>query len=405
VDPEVFAAISQEAKRQFENIELIASENFTSRAIMEAQGSCLTNKYAEGYPGRRWYGGCEHVDVIEQLAIDRAKQLFGGEHVNVQPHSGSQANMAVYFSVLQPGDRILTMDLAHGGHLTHGNKANFSGRFFEISHYGVSQGDERIDYDALQRQAEEFRPKMITAGASAYPRIIDFERMRQIADSIGAMLFVDMAHIAGLVAAGVHPNPVPLADFTTTTTHKSLRGPRGGLVICKAQYAKGVDSQVFPGVQGGPLEHVIAAKAVCFHEALQPSFKAYAQQIVSNAKALAAQLTRNGFRIVSGGTDNHLMLVDLRPKNLNGKEAQETLDHAGITVNKNGIPFDTLPITKGGGIRVGTPAVTTRGMKEDEMMEIGDLIGRALEAKESADGLAKVREEVRVLTRRFPLPG
>ena len=404
-DPEIFAAIADEERRQFENIELIASENFTSRAVMEAQGSVLTNKYAEGYPGRRWYGGCEYVDRIEQLAIDRARQLFGGDHVNVQPHSGSQANMAVYFSVLQPGDKILTMDLSHGGHLTHGNKANFSGRFFEISHYGVSQADERIDYDALQKHAEEFRPKMITAGASAYPRIIDFARMRQIADSVGALLFVDMAHIAGLVAGGVHPSPVALADFTTTTTHKSLRGPRGGIIICKAQFAKGVDSQVFPGVQGGPLEHVIAAKAVCFQEALQPGFKAYTQQIVSNSKALAAQLTRNGFRIVSGGTDNHLMLVDLRPKQINGKEAQETLDEAGITVNKNGIPFDTLPITKGGGIRVGTPAVTTRGMKEDEMMEVADLIARALEARSDPSEIARVRDEVRTLTRRFPLPG
>ena len=404
-DPEIFAAIEQEAKRQFENIELIASENFTSRAVMEAQGSCLTNKYAEGYPGRRWYGGCEHIDRIEQLAVDRARQLFGGEHVNVQPHSGSQANMAVYFAVLQPGDRILTMDLSHGGHLTHGNRANFSGRFFEISHYGVSQSDERIDYDGLQKQAEQFRPKMITAGASAYPRIIDFNRMRQIADSVGAYLFVDMAHLAGLIAAGVHPSPVALADFTTTTTHKSLRGPRGGIIICKAEHAKAVDSQVFPGIQGGPLQHVIAAKAVCFHEALQPSFKAYAQQIVNNAKALSAGLAQNGYRIVSGGTDNHLMLVDLRPAGLNGKVAQETLDHAGITVNKNGIPFDTEKITLGGGIRVGTPAVTTRGMKEEVMMEIADLMRRALQGRDDKAALAAVREEVHALTRRYPLPG
>ncbi|MDB6172232.1 MAG: glyA [Chthoniobacteraceae bacterium] len=403
-DPEIFAAIEAESLRQFENIELIASENFTSRAVMEAQGSCLTNKYAEGYPGRRWYGGCEHVDVVEQLAIDRAKKLFGGDHVNVQPHSGSQANMAVYFSVLQPGDKILTMDLSHGGHLTHGNKANFSGRFFEISHYGVSQSDERIDYDALAKHAETFRPKMITAGASAYPRIIDFKRMREIADSVGALLFVDMAHIAGLVAAGVHPSPVELADFTTTTTHKSLRGPRGGIIICKAQYAKGIDSQVFPGIQGGPLEHVIAAKAVCFHEALQPGFKIYAQQIVNNAKALAARLSQNGYRIVSGGTDNHLMLLDLRPNGLNGKLAQETLDHAGITVNKNGIPFDTEKITLGGGIRVGTPAVTTRGMKEEEMMEIADLIHQALTHKDAPAELEKIRDQVRTLTKRFPLP-
>ena len=404
-DPEIFRAIEAEKLRQFENIELIASENFTSRAVMEAQGSCLTNKYAEGYAGRRWYGGCEHVDVVEQLAIDRAKQLFGGDHVNVQPHSGSQANMAVYFSVLQPGDRILTMDLAHGGHLTHGHKANFSGRFYAVTHYGVSQKDERIDYDALAKLALETQPKMITAGASAYPRIIDFQRMREIADSVDAYLFVDMAHIAGLIAAGLHPNPVPLADFVTTTTHKSLRGPRAGIIICKEKYAKGIDSQVFPGIQGGPLEHVIAAKAVCFHEALQPSFKAYAQQIVSNAKALAAGLAKHGYRIVSGGTDNHLMLVDLRPVGLNGKIASDTLDHAGITVNKNGIPFDTEPISKGGGIRVGTPAVTTRGMKEEEMMEIADLMHRVLSNIESPDEHAKVRAEVRTLTARYPLPG
>jgi len=403
-DPEIAKAVAEEAERQFENIELIASENFTSRAVMEAQGSCLTNKYAEGYPGRRWYGGCEHVDVVEQLAIDRAKALFGGDHVNVQPHSGSQANMAVYFSVLQPGDRILTMDLSHGGHLTHGNRANFSGRFFEVSHYGVSPETETLDYDALARHAAEFKPKMITAGASAYPRVIDFARMREIADSVGAYLFVDMAHIAGLVAGGVHPSPVALADFTTTTTHKSLRGPRGGLIICKEQYAKAIDSQVFPGIQGGPLMHVIAAKAVCFHEALQPSFKDYTRQIVSNAKALAAQLTRHGYRLVSGGTDNHLMLVDLRPNGLNGKLAQETLDKAGITINKNGIPFDTEKITLGGGIRIGTPAATTRGMKEEEMMEIGDLIHEALGNHTDAARLDAVRAKVRELTRRYPLP-
>ena len=404
-DPEIFAAIEAEGKRQFENIELIASENFTSRAVMEAQGSCLTNKYAEGYPGRRWYGGCEHVDKAEQLAIDRAKLLFGGEHVNVQPHSGSQANMAVYFSVLQPGDKILTMDLTHGGHLTHGNKANFSGRFFEVTHYGVNQQTEQIDYDALATQAGAVKPKMITAGASAYPRIIDFPRMRAIADSVGAYLFVDMAHIAGLVAAGVHPSPVPLADFTTTTTHKSLRGPRGGIILCKEKYAKQIDAQVFPGVQGGPLMHVIAAKAVCFHEALQPAFKNYQRQVVSNARALAARLAKNGYRIVSGGTDNHLMLVDLRPKDINGKEAQEVLDRAGITVNKNGIPFDTYPITKAGGIRIGTPAVTTRGMKEEEMMDIADFIHQALTSGGEASRLERVRKQVLALTQRFPLPG
>jgi len=404
VDPEIAKAIAEEGVRQFENIELIASENFTSRAVMEAQGSCLTNKYAEGYPGRRWYGGCEHVDVVEQLAIDRAKALFGGDHANVQPHSGSQANMAVYFSVLQPGDRILTMDLSHGGHLTHGNKANFSGRFFEVSHYGVSRATEALDYDALAQHAAEFKPKMITAGASAYPRVIDFKRMREIADSVGAMLFVDMAHIAGLVAAEVHPSPVEYADFTTTTTHKSLRGPRGGIILCKQQYAKAIDSQVFPGIQGGPLMHVVAAKAVCFHEALQPGFKTYARQIVNNAKALAVQLVRHGYRLVSGGTDNHLMLVDLRPNGLNGKLAQETLDKAGITVNKNGIPFDTEKITLGGGIRVGTPAVTTRGMKEEQMMEIADLMHEALSHKGDTAVLDRVREKVHNLTRQYPLP-
>jgi len=404
-DPEIFAAIERERERQFTHLELIASENFTSRAVMEAQGSCFTNKYAEGYPGKRWYGGCDFVDTAEQLAIDRAKQLFGGDHANVQPHSGSQANTAVYFSVLQPGDRILTMDLSHGGHLTHGHKANFSGRFYDVVHYGVSPTDERIDYDALAKQALETKPKMITAGASAYSRVIDFQRMREIADSVGALLFVDMAHIAGLVAAGVHPSPVAVADFVTSTTHKSLRGPRGGIIICKAQYAKGIDSQVFPGIQGGPLEHVIAAKAVCFLEALQPSFKVYAQQVVSNAKALSAGLAKNGYRIASGGTDNHLMLVDLRPQGLNGKIGSETLDKAGITVNKNGIPFDTEPISKGGGIRIGTPAVTTRGLKEEEMMEIADLIHEALTQREDEAALAAIKEKVRVLTQRFPLPG
>ena len=405
VDSAVFHSIQKELKRQREGIELIASENFTSAAVMAAQGSCLTNKYAEGYPGRRWYGGCENVDVIEQLAIDRAKQLFpGAEHVNVQPHSGSQANTAVYFSVLQPGDRILTMNLAHGGHLTHGHKANFSGRFYAVTHYGVSEKDERIDYDALAALAKEVQPKMITAGASAYSRIIDFVRMREIADSVGAYLFVDMAHIAGLVAGGQHPNPCALADFVTTTTHKSLRGPRGGIIICKEKYAKAIDGQVFPGIQGGPLEHVIAAKAVCFHEALQPSFSTYAAQVVSNAKALAARLTHHGYRIVSGGTDNHLMLVDLRPKGLNGALASTVLDLAGLTVNKNGIPFDTEPITKGGGIRVGTPAVTTRGMKENEMMDIADYIHRALEARENPAELAKIHEEVKAYTRNYPLP-
>jgi glycine hydroxymethyltransferase len=404
VDPQIADAIHQEHRRQFENIELIASENFTSTAVMEAQGSCLTNKYAEGYPGRRWYGGCEYMDVVETLAIERAKQLFSAEHVNVQPHSGSQANMAVYFTALQPRDRLLTMDLAHGGHLTHGHKANFSGKLYEIHHYGVDHEREQIDYDALGRLAEQVKPKMITAGASAYPRTIDFARMREIADSVGAYLFVDMAHIAGLVAGGVHPSPIPHAHFVTTTTHKSLRGPRAGLIMCKAEFAKRLDAQTFPGVQGGPLMHAIAAKAVCLHEALQPSFRDYARQIVSNAKALAARLSMLGYRIVSGGTDNHLMLVDLRPRGLTGLDAQTALDHAAITVNKNAIPFDTEPITKTGGIRIGTPAMTTRGMKEEEMMEIADLIHATLEGRTDHAKLAAIREEVIGFTSRFPLP-
>jgi glycine hydroxymethyltransferase len=404
VDPEIFAAIQAEEKRQRENIELIASENFTSRAVMEAQGSVLTNKYAEGYPKKRWYGGCENVDTVEQLAIDRAKQLFGCEHVNVQPHSGAQANMAVYFAMLKPGDKILAMNLAHGGHLTHGHPANFSGKFYQVSQYGVSAETEQIDYDALAKQAEEVRPAMITAGASAYPRIIDFPRLRQIADSVGAILFIDMAHISGLVAAGQHPTPIPHAQFVTTTTHKSLRGPRGGIVMCTAEHAKAIDGTVFPGVQGGPLMHVIAAKAVCFHEALQPSFRDYQRQVVVNAKALAAGLSKRGYRITSGGTDNHLMLVDLRPKDINGKVAQEVLDRAGITVNKNGIPFDTYPIFKPGGIRVGTPAVTTRGMKEEEMLDIADLMNDALIRRDDAAGLEEIRGKVKELTRRFPLP-
>ena len=404
VDPEIFDAISAEENRQRENIELIASENFTSRAVMEAQGSVLTNKYAEGYPGKRWYGGCENVDVAEQLAIDRAKRLFGAEHVNVQPHSGAQANMAVYFAAIKPGSKILTMNLAHGGHLTHGHPANFSGKFYAVTHYGVSEKTEQIDYDALQKQAEEVRPVMITAGASAYPRTLDFPRLRKIADSVDAILFIDMAHIAGLVAGGQHPTPVPHAHFVTTTTHKSLRGPRGGIVMCQQRFAKEIDSMLFPGIQGGPLMHVIAAKAVCFHEALQPQFRDYQRQVVINAKALAAGLSKHGFRIVSGGTDNHLMLVDLRPKEINGKQAQEVLDRAGITVNKNAIPFDTYPIFKPGGIRVGTPAVTTRGMKEEEMLEISDLLAEALDKRDDAEALTRVRNKVRDLTRRFPLP-
>ncbi|MFL6553753.1 MAG: serine hydroxymethyltransferase [Chthoniobacterales bacterium] len=404
VDPEIFDAIAAEEKRQRENIELIASENFTSRAVMEAQGSVMTNKYAEGYPLKRWYGGCENVDTAEQLAIDRAKRLFGCEHVNVQPHSGAQANMAVYFSMLKPGDKILAMNLAHGGHLTHGHPANFSGKFYLVSQYGVSEKTEQIDYDALQKQAEEVRPVMITAGASAYPRIIDFPRLRQIADSVGAILFVDMAHIAGLVAGGQHPSPIPHAQFVTTTTHKSLRGPRGGIVMCEEKFAKQIDATVFPGVQGGPLMHVIAAKAVCFHEALQGQFREYQRQVVINAKALAAGLAKHGYRIVSGGTDNHLMLVDLRPKDLNGKEAQEVLDRSSITVNKNAIPFDTSSPFKPAGIRVGTPAVTTRGMKEEDMLEIAELVAEALENRSDGGALENVRKKVIDLTSRFPLP-
>jgi glycine hydroxymethyltransferase len=403
-DPEIFDAIAAEEKRQRENIELIASENFTSRAVMEAQGSVMTNKYAEGYPRKRWYGGCEYVDVAEQLAIDRAKRLFGCEHANVQPHSGTQANMAVYFAAIKPGDKILTMNLAHGGHLTHGHPANFSGKLYQVTHYGVDEKTERIDYEALQKLAEEVRPAMITAGASAYPRIFDFPRLRQIADSVGAILFIDMAHIAGLIASGQHPSPIPHAQFVTTTTHKSLRGPRGGIVMCEERFAKVVDSTLFPGVQGGPLMHVIAAKAVCLYEALQPQFREYQRQVVVNAKALAAGIAKHCYRIVSGGTDNHLMLVDLRPKEINGKEAQEALDRAGITVNKNAIPFDTYPIFKPGGIRIGTPAVTTRGMKEEEMLEIADLVAEALEKRSDAGALENVRRKVLDLTSRFPLP-
>ena len=403
-DPAIFQAVQNEYARQRDNIELIASENFTSRAVMEAQGSCLTNKYAEGYPNKRWYGGCEFVDVVEELAIERAKKLFGAEHVNVQPHSGSQANAAVYFAMLQPGDLILTMDLAHGGHLTHGHKMNFSGRFYRVVHYGVNKETETIDYDALEQQAREVRPKMITAGASAYSRIIDFPRLRRIADMCGALLFVDMAHIAGLVAAGVHPSPMPYADFVTTTTHKTLRGPRGGLVFCKERYAKEIDAQVFPGVQGGPLMHVIAAKAVALGEALRPEFKAYQQQVARNAKALCEGMKKNGFRIVSGTTENHLMLVDLQPKNVTGKEVSEVLDQAGITVNKNAIPFDTQSPFKAGGIRIGTPAVTTRGMKEDEMFDIANLIEEAVEHRQDAAKISSIRDHVRKITARFPLP-
>ncbi|MGA2281419.1 MAG: ribose 5-phosphate isomerase B [Verrucomicrobiota bacterium] len=404
VDFAVAESIEHERLRQQENIELIASENFVSPAVLEAQGSVLTNKYAEGYPKKRWYGGCENIDTIEQLAIDRAKKLFGAEHVNVQPHSGSQANMAVYFAVLKPGDKMLTMDLSHGGHLTHGNKANFSGKFFEIVHYGVRKDDERIDYDQLAQMAREHKPKMITVGASAYPRIIDFKRMGEIAREVGAYLLADIAHIAGMVAVGIHPSPIPHADFVTTTTHKTLRGPRGGLILCREKNAKEIDSTVFPGIQGGPLEHVIAAKAVCFQEALQPSFKNYQQQIVKNAAALADGMKRNGYRLVSGGTDNHLMLVDVGAKNVTGKDCQIALDEAGITVNKNTIPFETRSPFQASGIRLGTPAVTTRGMKETEMAAIADMISEVLLDIKNVDAAHKVRARVRELTAKFPLP-
>ena len=402
-DSVVAEAIRLEHRRQSENIELIASENFTSPAVMQAQGSCLTNKYAEGYPGRRWYGGCEFVDEIEKVAIDRAKELFGAEHANVQPHSGAQANTAVYFAFLKHGDKILTMDLAHGGHLTHGHPKNFSGMFYTVRHYGVDPQTERVDYDLLEKAAGEFQPKMITVGASAYSRLLDYARMRAIADKVGALLFADMAHVSGLVAGGVHPNPVPHADFVTTTTHKGLRGPRGGIILCKAKYAKEIDAMVFPGVQGGPLMHVIAGKAICFLEALKPEFKEYQAQVVRNARALAEGLKKQGYRIVSGGTDNHLMLVDLRPLGLDGKVAQEALDAAGITVNKNSIPFDTASPMKPSGIRLGTPAMTTRGMKESEMFDIAHLIHQALQSRNDPAGLETVRAEVRRLTALFPL--
>ena len=403
-DPELATAISQEIDRQQNNIELIASENFASSNIRSIQGSHLTNKYAEGYPGKRWYGGCENVDLAEALAIERAKELFGSEHANVQPHSGSQANAAVYFSALEYGDKILAMDLSHGGHLTHGHPANFSGKFYEVSSYGVDEETEQIDYNQLLSQAEKVQPKMITAGASAYPRIIDFGKMSEIAKSVNALLFVDMAHIAGLVAGGVHPSPIGYADFVTTTTHKSLRGPRGGLILCGEEWAKKIDSMVFPGVQGGPLMHVIAAKAACFGEALKPSFKEYQNQIVKNADTLAQRLKEHGYRIVSGGTENHLMLVDVRPQNINGKVAQHALDQAGITVNKNSIPFDTESPFKAGGIRIGTPAVTTRGMKEPEMLTIADFIDEALKNRDNAQVLEEIRLKVVELNKNFPLP-
>ena len=409
LDPEVFAVVAGELARQQGHIELIASENFTYPAVLEAMGTVLTNKYAEGYPAKRWYGGCEQVDKVEVLAIERAKQLFGAEHANVQPHSGSQANFAVYTSVLQPGDKILGMNLAHGGHLTHGNPANFSGKLYQFVQYGVREDNGLIDYDELAAIALREKPKMITVGASAYSRIIDFARMGEIARSVGALLFADIAHIAGLVASGHHPSPVPHADFVTTTTHKTLRGPRGGLVLCRTQHAKAIDSAVFPGGQGGPLMHIIAAKAVCFGECLKPEFKAYSEQVIKNARALAAALIKRGYKINSGGTDNHLMLVDLRPKfpNLTGKVAQETLDRAHITTNKNTVPFETRSPFQASGIRLGSPAMTTRGMKEAEMDLIADCIDAVLSAAgtdREAAALAATKPRVAELTARFPLP-
>lgn len=402
-DPDIYQTIRAEIRRQNENIELIASENFTSLSVLEAMGSVLTNKYAEGYPAKRWYGGCENVDVVEQLAIDRAKQLFGAEHANVQPHSGTSANIAVFMALLEPGDKILGMDLTHGGHLSHGHKMNYSGKFYTIIPYGVSPKDERIDYDALEQLAKEHRPKMILLGASAYPRIIDFERGRKIADQVGALLMVDMAHFAGLVATGHHPSPVPYADVVTTTTHKTLRGPRAGLILCKEKYAKAIDTAVFPGIQGGPLMHVIAAKAVALKEALSPEFKEYSGQIVKNAKNLAAAMAQLGWRIVSGGTDNHLMLVDVTVKGFNGKQVQELLDKVKITVNKNMIPFDKESPFKGSGVRLGTPAVTTRGMKENEMELIAELVEQTVQSPNDEKNLSAVRARVEELTRKFPL--
>jgi len=403
VDPDIYQSIVRELKRQNGHLELIASENFTSLAVIEAMGSVLTNKYAEGYPGARWYGGCQYVDEAESLAIERAKTLFGAEHVNVQPHSGAQANMAVYLCMLEPGDTVLAMNLAHGGHLTHGHPKNFSGRLFKIIPYGVSKKDERIDYDEVAALAREHKPKMILAGYSAYPRELDFAKFRAIADQVGAFLTVDMAHFAGLVAAGIHPSPVPHAEFVTTTTHKTLRGPRGGMILCRKDFAKKLDSQIFPGIQGGPLMHVIAAKAVALKEACEPEFKTYQQQVVKNARTLADTLQKAGWRIVSGGTDNHLMLVDLTVKGMTGKDASTTLDKARITVNKNAIPFDPTPPMVSGGIRIGTPAVTTRGMKEAEMQVIGGLIDKALSGMNEAAVLEQVGRDVEQLTARFPL--
>ncbi|MDD2237365.1 MAG: ribose 5-phosphate isomerase B [Kiritimatiellae bacterium] len=403
-DPEIYNALRGETKRQRENLELIASENYTSRAVRDATGSIMTNKYAEGYPAKRWYNGCEFVDTAERLAIDRAAKLFGGDQVNVQPHSGSQANMAVYFSILNPGDTILAMSLADGGHLTHGNKMNFSGRMYNIVSYGVSRETETIDYDEVQKLAEQHSPKLIVAGASAYSRIINFKRLRQIADGVGALLMVDMAHIAGLVAAGCHPNPVPYCEFVTTTTHKTLRGPRGGMILCQERFAADINRQVFPGIQGGPLMHVIAAKAVCFEEALQPSFKEYAQQVIKNAQALSTSLQDAGLRIVSGGTDNHMMLVDLTPIDVTGKDAATALDKACITVNKNAIPFDTTSPFVTSGVRLGTAALTTRGMKEDEMRTIAGFIVDVLKNSDNEKVIEGVRSKVIELTAGYPVP-
>jgi glycine hydroxymethyltransferase len=402
-DPEVAASIRLETERQEYNLELIASENFVSEAVLEAQGSVLTNKYAEGYPGKRYYGGCHHVDVVENLAISRAKELFGAEHVNVQPHSGSQANMAVYFAALQPGDTILGMNLSHGGHLTHGSPVNFSGRFFNVVPYGVTPDTQTIDYDEVERLAQQHKPKMIVVGASAYPRIIDFAAFRSIADKVGAKVMVDMAHIAGLVATGLHPSPVPHAEYVTTTTHKTLRGPRGGMILCREEFAKTLNSNIFPGIQGGPLMHVIAAKAVSFKEAQSPDFKVYQQQIVTNASKLAECLVAKGFRLTSGGTDNHLMLVDFSGTDVTGKAAEEALDKAGITVNKNTVPFETRSPFVTSGIRIGTPAATSHGLKETEMEQVAGFISDAIAHIGNDEKLSAIKTEVNTLMRRFPL--
>lgn len=404
VDTEIQEAINKELSRQRDKLEMIASENIVSKAVMQAQGSVLTNKYAEGYPGKRYYGGCEYVDIVEQLAIDRAKKLFGAEYANVQPHSGAQANTAVYFALLEPGDTILGMNLTDGGHLTHGSPVNISGKYFKIIPYGVDKETERIDYDELERLAKEHQPKLIVGGASAYSRVIDFERMAQIAKSVGAYLMIDMAHIAGLVAAGLHPSPVPYADVVTTTTHKTLRGPRGGLILCRdAEFGKQFNKAIFPGIQGGPLMHVIAAKAVAFKEALSDEFKVYQQQVLDNAKALADELVKKGFRIVSGGTDNHLMLVDLRSKNITGKEAQFLLDEIGITANRNTIPFEPLSPFVTSGIRLGTPALTTRGLKEEDIREVADIIADVIENREDSAVIETAKAKVQAICKKFPL--